>query len=73
MEGLNTALLSGCKEERWPLVARVHMLHLLELRSLGWRPSTHTHPSTTGEASIWYCCYLKYLFFLVFFSYLLWL
>ena len=42
MEGLNTALLSGCKEERWPLVARVHMLHLLELRSLGWRPSPHT-------------------------------
>ena len=42
MESLNTALLSGCKEERWPLVARVHMLHLLELRSLGWRPSPHT-------------------------------
>lgn len=39
MENLNQSLLNTCKLESWPLLSRVYMLELIEIRSLNWSPS----------------------------------
>jgi len=37
MDKLNHALMSACRLERFPLMSRLHMLELLELRSMDWQ------------------------------------
>ena len=37
MEKLNQALMSACRLDQFPLVSRLHMLELLELRSMDWQ------------------------------------
>ena len=39
MDKLSSSLTAACKLEEWPAVARVHMLELLEMRSMAWAPS----------------------------------
>lgn len=39
MDKLNTALMSACRQEQFSLVSRLHMLELLELRSMKWQQS----------------------------------
>jgi len=36
MDKLNQALISACRLDQFPLVSRLHMLELLELRSMDW-------------------------------------
>lgn len=37
MDKLNQALMSACRLDQFPLVSRLHMLELLELRSMDWQ------------------------------------
>lgn len=37
MDKLNAALMSACRLEQFPLLCRLHMLELLELRSMAWQ------------------------------------
>ena len=37
MDKLNQALMSACRLDQFSLICRLHMLELLELRSLDWR------------------------------------
>lgn len=39
MDKLNHALMSACRLEQFSLVSRLHMLELLELRSMNWQPN----------------------------------
>ena len=39
MDSWTSALTEACRQEAWPAVARVHMLELLEMRSMAWSPS----------------------------------
>ena len=39
MDSWTGALTEACRQEAWPAVARVHMLELLEMRSMAWAPS----------------------------------
>ena len=38
MDSWTAALTQACRQEAWPAVARIHMLELLEMRSMGWTP-----------------------------------
>lgn len=37
MDKLNSALMSACKDDNLDLIARVHMLEIIELRTMGWK------------------------------------
>lgn len=37
MDKLNHALMSACRLDQFPLISRLHMLELLELRSMDWQ------------------------------------
>ena len=39
MDKLNNSLISACRFDSLNLVARVHMLELIELRTMGWQPN----------------------------------
>jgi len=39
MDKLNNSLMSACRLDSLNLVARVHMLEIIELRSMGWLPN----------------------------------
>lgn len=39
MDKLNHSLMTACRVESLDLVARVHMLELIELRTMGWQPN----------------------------------
>jgi len=39
MDKLNHSLMTACRAESLDLVARVHMLELIELRTMGWQPN----------------------------------
>ena len=39
MDKLNNSLISACRLDSLNLVARVHMLELIELRTMGWQPN----------------------------------
>jgi len=39
MDKLNHSLMAACRSDSIDLVARVHMLELIELRSMGWQPN----------------------------------
>ena len=39
MDKLNHSLMLACKQEMWPLVSRVLMLELIEMRSMNWSPT----------------------------------
>ena len=41
LDRLSQCLMVSCKTETWSLVARVHMLELIEMRSMSWRLNEH--------------------------------
>jgi len=63
MDKLNHSLMTACRAESLDLVARVHMLELIELRTMGWQPNENVtnyykqklaqieYESTTGSSA----------------------
>jgi len=39
MDKLNNSLVTACRSDSLDLVARVHMLEIIELRTMGWQPN----------------------------------
>ena len=58
MDSWTSALTEACRQEAWPAVARVHMLELLEMRSMDWSPSESVTSYYRHDSDYYYIEYV---------------